>query len=74
MQGFGNVGSFTARLLTQLGMVCVGVGDRTAYLHCAEGFNVHKLSEYAAAQRCVRGYESGVEVDQPTSSASSATS
>ena len=31
IQGFGNVGSWTARCLTQAGAVCVGLGDYTGY-------------------------------------------
>lgn len=59
VQGFGNVGSFTAQLLTLLGMVCVGVGDHTGYMVCTEGFNIHKLSEYVKAEKHIHGYESG---------------
>lgn len=62
IQGFGNVGSFTSQLLTMLGMVCIGVGDHTGYLHCSEGFNIHKLSEYSKVNKCVKGYESGNEI------------
>ena len=40
LQGFGNVGSYTAILLAQLGMSCVGVGDHTGYHTSSEGFNV----------------------------------
>jgi len=29
LQGFGNVGSHTAAILSTFGMVCVGVGDHT---------------------------------------------
>jgi glutamate dehydrogenase (NAD(P)+) len=31
IQGFGNVGSWTARCLTKAGAVCVGLGDYTGY-------------------------------------------
>ena len=64
VQGFGNVGSFTAQLLTLLGMVCVGVGDHTAYLVCSEGFNIHKLSEHVKANKVINGYESGQSVSK----------
>ena len=66
VQGFGNVGSFTSQLLTRLGMVCVGVGDHTAYLVCSEGFNIHRLTDYAKTNKCIKGYESGKEVDKDT--------
>lgn len=64
VQGFGNVGSHAAQLMTKLGMVCVGVGDHTGYLECSEGFNVYKLSEYAKANRCIQGYTSGNEISK----------
>lgn len=71
VQGFGNVGSCAAQLLTSMGMVCVGVGDHTTYLFCAEGFNVHKLSEHVKTQKCIQGYESGNIVTRETFFASS---
>lgn len=64
VQGFGNVGSYAAQLLTMLGMVCVGVGDHTAYLECSEGFNVYKLSEYVKSNRCIQGYGTGDEISK----------
>ena len=45
IQGFGNVGSYTARLLSQKGAVVIGVGDVGGYLANPEGINPHKLGE-----------------------------
>jgi len=59
LQGFGNVGSYTAQLLNMLGLVCIGVGDYSEYLTCTEGFNIHKLSLHVQTKGCVKGYESG---------------
>ena len=56
VQGFGNVGSNTARLLTHLGMICIGVGDHTCYLHKEEGFDINYLIEYVKKNRCLKGY------------------
>ena len=56
VQGFGNVGSNTARLLTQLGMICIGVGDHTCYLHKPTGFDINYLIEYVKINRCLKGY------------------
>ena len=61
VQGFGNVGAAVARLLSPLGLVCVGVGDHTGYLTTTEGFNVHRLCEYAREHRGVHGYDHGEE-------------
>jgi glutamate dehydrogenase (NAD(P)+) len=57
IQGFGNVGSYTARLLSQKGAVIVGVGDVGGYLANAEGINAHKLGEHVAKTGSVAGYK-----------------
>ena len=59
IQGFGNVGSNTAKLLSQLGMICVGVGDHTRYIKSEEGFNVYRLSDYNKEHRCLLEYPTG---------------
>lgn len=52
IQGFGNVGSWTARCLTNAGAVCVGLGDYTGYYQltdtagaagAAGGVNFHEI-------------------------------
>jgi len=62
LQGFGNVGSNVAVLLSQLGMILTSVGDHTCYLKCEEGFNVFKLKKYVGSNRSLEGYTSGSEV------------
>ena len=62
VQGFGNVGSHAALLLTELGMVLVAVGDHSGYLACAEGFNVHRLHEHVRTTGAVSGYASGASI------------
>ncbi len=59
VQGYGNVGSFTARILTKLGGVLVGVGDASGYIANPEGFIPNKLSEYTAKHGGVAGYRVG---------------
>ena len=66
LQGFGNVGSYAAMLLSTLGMVCIGVGDHTDYLVSEEGFNLHRLNEHVKAKRCIHGYTHGSSVDKAT--------
>ena len=56
VQGFGNVGSFTARLLCKLGAVLVGTGDAGGYVANTEGMNPHKLGEHVAKNGTVAGY------------------
>ena len=59
IQGFGNVGSNTAILLSQLGLVCIGVGDHTRYIYNEEGFNVFKIKEYLEEHQNLKDYPSG---------------
>jgi len=62
IQGFGNVGTYTARLLSQKGAVVVGVGDVGGYIANAEGINPHKLSEHVAKTGSVAGYRGATKV------------
>jgi glutamate dehydrogenase (NAD(P)+) len=43
LQGFGNVGSNSAVLLSHLGVSLVAVGDHTGYFSNPEGFNPYRL-------------------------------
>jgi len=59
---FGNVGTYTARLLSQKGAVIVGVGDAGGYIANSEGINPHKLSEHVAKTRTVAGYRGAAKI------------
>jgi glutamate dehydrogenase/leucine dehydrogenase len=59
VQGFGNVGSHAAILLSHLGVSLVAVGDHTGYLRNSEGFNVHRLQSYVRTHGSIAGYPSG---------------
>src|SRR5262245_16674924 len=48
VQGFGNVGSHTARILSKLGATLVATGDYRGYIANPEGLNPHKLAEHVA--------------------------
>jgi glutamate dehydrogenase (NAD(P)+) len=63
VQGFGNVGSNTAKILARTGASMIAVGDWKGYIHNGEGINPFKLSEYIA--------KSGSVVDYPGSQAMS---
>jgi glutamate dehydrogenase (NAD(P)+) len=58
VQGFGNVGSWAARVLHQHGARLVAVGDHGGYLENPEGFDVPKLCEYVTdnPERSVMGF------------------
>jgi len=61
LQGFGNVGSAAAEILTGLGARCVAVQDADGSIHDPEGIDVDKLVAYVHRnprnlERSVRGY------------------
>jgi glutamate dehydrogenase (NAD(P)+) len=59
VQGFGNVGSFTAVILSRMGVSLTAVGDHTGYLYNPEGFNPHKLQDYVQESGSIAGYPNG---------------
>lgn len=57
LQGFGNVGSNTAQILSKLGVKLIAVGDHTGYWRHPEGFDPYKLkllSDYPGGQAISR--------------------
>ncbi len=56
LQGFGNVGSHTASILTKLGSVLVAVQDHTGSIYNKEGIYTRKLADYVAETGGVAGY------------------
>jgi len=59
VQGFGNVGSHLAVILSRLGVSTIAVGDHTGYLVNPEGFNAHKLQDYVEKHGSIAGYPGG---------------
>jgi glutamate dehydrogenase (NAD(P)+) len=57
VQGFGNVGSHCAKILSKLGASLVAVGDYKGYVANPEGLNPHKLTEHVSATGSVEGYK-----------------
>jgi glutamate dehydrogenase (NAD(P)+) len=64
VQGYGNVGSHTARILGQLGVSVIAVGDHTGYLYNPEGFNEHRLQGYVLEHGGISGYPNGVRISR----------
>jgi len=57
VQGFGNVGSVSADLLSQAGAKIVAVADQNGAVYDPSGLNIPKLLEYAAAHgKMVHGF------------------
>jgi glutamate dehydrogenase (NAD(P)+) len=57
VQGFGNVGSHTAKILSRLGATLVATGDYKGYIANPEGLNPFKLAEHVAQTGSVVGYK-----------------
>lgn len=56
IQGFGNVGSHTALLLSNLGVSIRAIGDHTCYIANSEGINVFRLKEHVAQHGSILNY------------------
>ena len=59
MQGFGNVGSFAAKLMAEKGAKIVAVGDHKGGVENSEGLNVPELIKWVKANRTVHGFSGG---------------
>lgn len=64
VQGFGNVGSHTAMILSRMGVSLIAVGDHTGYFVHPEGFNPYKLAEYCRVNRSLQGYPGGQQISR----------
>jgi glutamate dehydrogenase (NAD(P)+) len=62
MQGYGNVGSWAARIMQQLGAKMVGVADADGAIHSEEGIDADKLAEITADGGSVTDYEGADEL------------
>ena len=63
VQGFGNVGSHAARLLSEKGIKIVGIGDHTASFYNEKGIDINAALEYAAKNnRVLKGFTGATEI------------
>jgi glutamate dehydrogenase (NAD(P)+) len=65
MQGFGNVGSWAARLMQELGAKMVGVADSDGAIAAADGIDAEKLAEHVRDGGVVSDFDSGAEQIDP---------
>ena len=63
IQGFGNVGSYAAKKMAELGAKLVAVNDHTGTLINSDGIDVYDLAEYVAKNRGVKNFSVDYEVD-----------
>ncbi len=64
VQGYGNVGSNTARILSRMGVTLTSVGDHTGHYRNPEGFNPHKLADHVKKHRSLEGYPGGKKISR----------
>lgn len=57
VQGFGNVGSISAKLLYEQGCRIVGISDISGGYHNANGIDIPKAMDYIAGNRTLEGYK-----------------
>jgi glutamate dehydrogenase (NAD(P)+) len=66
IQGYGNVGSWAARLMGPHGAKLVAVEDHTGAIFRSNGIDPDALSEYVMEQKGVAGYPKAEPVDHET--------
>jgi glutamate dehydrogenase (NAD(P)+) len=57
VQGYGNVGSWAARILQDMGGRMVGASDASGAIHSAAGIDAHALQEHTAAGDPVASFD-----------------
>jgi glutamate dehydrogenase (NAD(P)+) len=57
VQGYGNVGSWAARIMQQLGAKLVGVSDADGAIHSEQGIDAEKLAEIVGGGGIVTDYD-----------------
>ena len=62
IQGFGNVGSYTAKFLDEYGCKIIGVSDISGGLYDPNGFNLPELFDYKYKNRTIDGFEQGKNI------------
>ncbi len=63
VQGFGNVGSWTARLMKELGATLVAVEDASGAIAKPAGIDPNELLEFSTAKGMVSGFPEAESVD-----------
>jgi len=64
VQGFGNVGSYAALLLSEHGFKITGIAEWNCGLHNANGIDVKKLFEHKAASGTIQGFAGAEAANQ----------
>ena len=59
VQGFGNVGSWAARILQDMGATMIGVSDASGAIRSDAGIDAHELHRHVGDQRSVADFADG---------------
>lgn len=62
VQGFGNVGSFTAKCLHDLGAKIVAIAEWNVILYNETGININDLMDYAKQNKGIKGFTGAKEI------------
>lgn len=63
VQGFGNVGSHAARLLSEQGLKIVGIGDHTASFYNENGIDIKAALDFASKNKnTLKGFTGATEI------------
>jgi glutamate dehydrogenase (NAD(P)+) len=65
VQGYGNVGSWAARIMQQLGAKMVGVSDASGAIRHDEGIDANALHDHISAGGRLTEFEGGEEIPAP---------
>lgn len=63
MQGFGNVGSWAAQLISEKGGIIVAVSDITGAIKNSNGIDIPALLKHVKETRGVKGFHGGDPID-----------
>jgi glutamate dehydrogenase (NAD(P)+) len=66
IQGFGNVGSVSADLLSRLGAKIVAVSDWKGGVYNPKGLNIEKMLDYARQHKTIEGFSDGDPLENDT--------
>ena len=56
IQGFGNVGSNAARLMSENGFTIIGIAEKDGGLYNPQGIDIHQLTGYKARNESILGF------------------
>ncbi len=59
VQGFGNVGSISAKLIEQQGVTIVAISDVSGAYHNPDGLNIEEAIDYVTNNKSLEGYKGG---------------